>query len=84
MLDLLTEEELVRLNQIIVARLRLMHEIKAHGAMMNFRPGQRVRFAATSGELIRGVIAKYNRKSVTVVTEAGAHWRVSPGLLEAE
>ncbi|HWP41400.1 MAG TPA: hypothetical protein VNL70_10780, partial [Tepidisphaeraceae bacterium] len=43
-LEMLTEEELVQLNHIVVARLRLMQQIRAHGAMTQFRIGQRVRF----------------------------------------
>src|SRR4051812_18766706 len=83
-LELLTEEELVQLNRMIVARLRLMQQIRAHGTMMNFRLGQRVKFTSASGELVRGVISRHNQKSVTVVTDTGTQWRVAPGLLEAE
>jgi hypothetical protein len=83
-LDLLTEEELVQLNRIVVERLRLMQQIKAHGAMMSLRIGQRVRFTSTSGEPVRGTVTRHNRKSVTVVTDAGHHWRVAPDLLQAE
>ena len=83
-LDLLTEEELVQLNHIVVQRLRLMQQIKAHGAMMNFRIGQRVRFTASSGQLVRGILSRLNQKSVTVVTDDGHQWRVSPAFLESE
>ena len=83
-LEMLTEEELVQLNQIVVARLRLMQQIHAHGAMMNFRIGQRVRFADSSGQLVRGVLARLNRKTVTIVTDTGHEWRVAPGLLQAD
>lgn len=80
-LDLLTEEELVQLNHVIVQRLRLM-QLRAHGQMLNFRVGQRVRFTSSTGQTVQGVIARHNRKSVTVVTSDGAQWRVSPGFLE--
>jgi hypothetical protein len=83
-LDLLTEEELLRLNHVIVQRLGLMQQIRAHGAMMNFRIGQRVRFTDSSGQVVHGTIARHNRKSVTLITGAGVQWRVAPGLLEAE
>jgi hypothetical protein len=80
-LDLLTEAELLQLNHVIVHRLRLIQQIRAHGEMMNLRIGQSVQFTASSGQVVRGVIARHNRKSVTVVTPDGHHWRVSPGLL---
>jgi hypothetical protein len=83
-LDQLTEEELVQLNRVIVARLRLMQQIKAHGQMMNLRLGQRVRFTAAAGQLVRGTISRHNRKSVTVITDDGHQWRVSPSLLQAD
>lgn len=81
-LELLTEEELVQLNHVIVQRLHLMQQIRAHGQMQNLRIGQRVSFHNQHGELVRGVIAKHNRKSVTVVTDTGGQWRVAPSLLK--
>lgn len=83
-LDMLTEEELVQLNHIIVERLRLMHQIKAHGAMMNFRIGQRVRFTNPAGQVIRGVLTRHNRKSVTIVTDDGHQWRVGPSMIQQD
>jgi hypothetical protein len=83
-LDRLTEEELVQLNHVIVARLRLMQQIRTHGQMMNFRIGQAVRFADASGQLVRGVVKSHNRKSVTILTDCGCQWRVSPHLIQAD
>ena len=81
-LDLLTEEELVHLNHVIVERLRLMQQIRQHDKIIQFRIGQPVRFSDAAGRNIRGVVARHNRKSVTVVTPDGHQWRVSPQLLE--
>jgi hypothetical protein len=81
-LDLLTEEELVELNHRIVQRIRLMQEIRAQDNMMNFRIGQRVSFVTPAGETVRGVLSRYNRKSVTVVTDTGHQWRVAPSFLK--
>jgi hypothetical protein len=50
--------------------------------MMNFRLGQRVQFNNASGQMIRGVITRYNRKSVTVIADDGIQWRIAPGLLQ--
>jgi hypothetical protein len=83
-LDLLTEQELVQLNHVIVQRLRLMQQIRAHGQMVNLRVGQTVTFNDSAGQLIRGVIARHNLKSVTVVTPQGVQWRVSPALVRGE
>jgi hypothetical protein len=81
-LDEFTEEELHHLNRLIVERLRLMNQVKAHRAMTQFRIGQRVRFSSRTGEFITGVLTKYNRKSVTVVTEHGSTWTVAPSFLQ--
>jgi hypothetical protein len=83
-LEPLTEEELVQLNHVIVARLRLMRQVRAHGQMMNFHIGQAVRFDDGRGQLVRGMVKSHNRKSVTIVTDCGCQWRVSPHLLQAD
>ena len=82
-LDEFTEEELLHLNRLIVERIRLMHQVKAHRAMTQFRVGQRVQFISRAGSTVTGVLTKYNRKSVSVVTEEGESWTVAPSLLRA-
>ena len=81
-LDRLTEEDLAQLNRIIVARLRLMHDIRSHQHMMNLRVGQRVEFTTTAGRQLRGTITRHNRKSVSIVTDEGVQWRVAPEFLK--
>ena len=83
-LDRLTEEELVQLNHVIVARLRLMQQIRSHNQMMNFRIGQAVRFTTVTGQVIRGRIKSLNRKSVTVFSDTSGTWRVAPALLQPD
>jgi hypothetical protein len=80
-LELLTEDELVQLNHLVVQRLRLMQQIRAHGQMVNFRIDEPVSFADSTGQLIRGIVTRHNRKSVTVLTPNGTQWRVSPHIL---
>jgi hypothetical protein len=43
-IDKLSEEELIDLNNRIVQRLRMLAQMRAHGAMMKFSIGQRVTF----------------------------------------
>jgi len=81
-LDLLTEEELVHLNHVIVERIRLMQQIRHHEKIIQFRIGQPVRFSDPTGRTVRGTVARHNRKSVTVITADGHQWRVSPQFLE--
>jgi ribosomal protein S17 len=79
-IDSLTEEELRDLNYRIVERLRLIRQMHAHKAMMQFSIGDCVAFNA-DGRRITGVISRYNRKTVTVIADEGERWNVSPGLL---
>ncbi len=80
-IDRFTEDELRDLHHRVTERLRLIHQMRAHGAMMNFSIGDHVAFNA-DGQRITGVLARYNRKTVTVIADGGHRWNVSPGFLE--
>jgi len=80
-IDKLTEAELIDLNHRVVARLKFLHQMKAHAAMLDFRIGEQVSFQPDGRPLITGIIAKYNRKTVTVVTSDGHQWNVPPMFL---
>ena len=80
-IDKLTEEELRNLNHRVVERLRFLAQMRAHGAMMKFSIGERVSFDADNHRKIAGTLAKYNKKTVTIITDDGHRWNVSPGLL---
>jgi hypothetical protein len=80
-IDRLSEEELVDLNNRIVERLRFIRQARAHHAMQQFRIGELVYFEPDGRGRIEGVIVRYNKKSVSVLTADGQQWRVSPGFL---
>ena len=77
----LTEAELVDLNNRIVERLRFLHQARAHSRMLDFKIGDRVSFQPDGRPLLIGVLARYNKKTVTVITDGGERWNVAPGLL---
>ena len=77
----LTEAELIDLNNRIVERLRFLHQARAHSRMLDFKIGDRVSFQPDARPLLIGVLTRYNRKTVTVITESGERWNVAPGLL---
>jgi len=83
-IDKLTEAELVDLNHRIVERLKFMRMAKAHVAMLQLRIGESVSFQPDGRERIFGIVTRYNKKSVTVITREGARWNVAPGLLRTE
>ena len=80
-IDKLTEAELIDLNHRIVARLKMLAELRAHACMLDFRIGERVSFQPDGHPLLTGILTKYNRKSVTVITEHGQQWNVAPVFL---
>lgn len=80
-IDKLTEDELIDLNNRIVARLRFLNQMRAHSQMLDFRIGDRVTFQPEGRPALFGIITRYNKKTVTVITDSGQHWNVAPGLL---
>ena len=80
-IDKLSEDELVDLNNRIVARLRFLNQMRAHSQMLDFRIGDRVTFQPEGRPPLFGIITRYNKKTVTVITDSGQHWNVAPGLL---
>ena len=80
-IDILTEAELIDLNNRVVARLKFLSQMRAHAHMLDFNIGQRVSFQPDARPVMSGVITKYNRKTVTVITDSGQHWNVSPSFL---
>jgi hypothetical protein len=80
-IDGLTEEDLIELNQKVVARLRFLREMRSHVQMLDFRIGERVRFTPEGRPEVFGFITRYNKKSVTIIADNGGHWRVHPGFL---
>ena len=81
-IDKLTEKELIDLNHRIVERLKFLESMRIHAEMMEFSVGEKVCFSPPGhGELV-GVVVRYNKKTVTVVTEEGQRWNVSPRLLK--
>jgi len=80
-IDKLTEHELIDLNHRVVERLRFLAQMRAHGEMMRFSIGQRVSFEPGDRPTVTGTLTKYNKKTVTVISDDGQRWNVSPGLL---
>ena len=76
-IDKLTEAELIDLNNRVVARLKFLHQMRAHAHMLHFSIGERVSFQPDGHPVLMGIISKYNRKTVTVITENGQQWNVA-------
>ena len=80
-IDKLSEEELTDLNHRIVERLRFLSQMRVHSKMLDFRIGDRVTFQPEGRPPVVGMLTRYNKKTVTVITDSGQHWNVAPGFL---
>ena len=80
-IDQLSEDELVDLNHRIVERLRFLASMHTHHEMLQFSIGEKVSFEPAGRGRQIGTLVRYNKKSVTVITEGGQKWNVSPHLL---
>jgi len=49
--------------------------------MLEFRIGDRVEFQPAGRPPLVGVLTRYNKKTVTVITDSGERWNVAPSLL---
>lgn len=81
-IDKLSYDELIDLNNRIVERLKFLDQAQTHQQMLEFSIGERVMFEPADREAIFGIISRYNRMTVTIITEDGRQWRVSPQLLQ--
>ena len=79
--DKLTEAELIDLNNRIVERLKFLSQMRAHGQMLQFKIGDRVSFRPEGDPVVEGMLTRYNRRTVTVISDSGQRWNVSPTLL---
>src|SRR6202171_3612059 len=66
----LTEAELVDLNNRVVGRLKFLRHMRAHSQMLEFSIGDRVSFQPEGRPLQLGMLTRYNKKTVTVITES--------------
>src|SRR5208282_2272115 len=54
---------------------------EADTLLLEFRIGDRVAFRPSGQGQVEGVLTRYNKKTVTVITDDGRQWNVSPNFL---
>jgi hypothetical protein len=77
----MSEEDLRFLNRLIVERLKLISQARSTIMLSRFSVGDRVGFPSTSGERKVGVITRLNKKTASIATDDGQHWKVHPSFL---
>jgi hypothetical protein len=80
-IDELSEAELIDLNHRVVERLRFLSQMRAHSQMLDYKIGERVTFHPDGYPPVVGIVTRYNRKTVSVITGSGQRWNVAPRLL---
>jgi hypothetical protein len=80
-IDQMTESELVELNHRVVQRLKFLESMQHHHEMLKFNIGDKVSFEPPGRGRQTGILAKYNQKTVTIVTDSGQRWNVSPSFI---
>ncbi len=80
-LDELSYDELLALNERIIERLKILDAADALNAMIKFNVGAKVCFDSPKHGMQVGTLIKFNQKTVTVLTEGGRRWKVSPQML---
>ncbi len=55
--------------------------MKLHARMLDFSVGEKVSFQPDGHPVLFATITKYNRKTVTLMTEGGQQWNVAPVFL---
>ena len=65
-----------------MARLRFLAQMDTHATMLEFRIGERVTFHPDGRPPVTGMISRYNKKTVSIVTDDGHRWNVAPQLLQ--
>lgn len=81
-IDSLDEATLIELNARIVERLQYLHHQRTTAALQEIRVGSGVEFEGPGGVLVRGVVIRRNKKTVTVHADDNRQWNVSPTLLK--
>ncbi len=80
-IDKLNEAQLIELNHRIIERLRYLRQLHTSEQMLRFKLGERVAFQPEGMQPVVGMVTRLNRKTVTVITDDGQHWNVSPRYL---
>ncbi len=72
------------MNRKIVERLRMISQLKAHQGMLIFSIGERFGFYDNVGVPNFGIVTKYNKKTVSLISDDNRQWNVSPSVLKKE
>ena len=84
MIDLskLSRKELVELNRRVVERIKELDADQTTDCMKGFSIGDKVSFEPPSGDPVKGMVIKKNKKTISVLDDSGHKWNVPPSYLK--
>jgi hypothetical protein len=83
-IEKMTEAELVELQNQVATRIKFFREVELKNRLSGFEVDDVVSFQPEGQPTLKGMITKFNRKTIVVVTENGQHWNLSPAVLTKE
>ena len=82
----LSENQLTELHAFLTNRLEVLRDTKTAAAARTLIIGDKIEFKLPGPEghqeIIKGTLLKINTKTVTILSNDGSRWRVSPLLLK--
>lgn len=78
------EEDLLFLNRMVVERLNLLAQARSTVQLAQFAEGDRVHFTTNDGAVKQATVVRLNKKTASLLTDDGQHWKVSPALLRKQ
>jgi len=82
---MLSMDELVDLNKRVISRMKELNSQTQAKAALKFRMGDIVSFVKSDDDVKEvGLILSIRKTKITILTENGKQWTVSPALLSPE
>ena len=80
-IDIMDLDELVKLNGYIYKRIKFLGENMVYEKLQEFEILDKVSFVDNAGNILKGTVVRLNKRTVTVKSDEGRVWLISPFLL---
>jgi len=80
-IDIMDLDELVKLSDYIYKRIKFLGENMVFERIQGFEILDKVSFVDNAGNILKGTVVRLNKRTVTVKSDEGRVWLISPFLL---